>query len=274
MNKKVSIIIPCYNQGRYVSEAIQSALDQTYDNIEIVCINDGSTDNTSAVVHQFITSHKEIIFIDNKDNHGVIQVRNQAIDASNGDYILPLDADDIIAPTYVEKAVKILDENPQIGVVYCKARFFGDKDKDMDLPSFNMGILFENCVDNCALFRKCDFLKVGKYKSYMKNGLEDWDFWLSFLEKGYQFFRIEESLFLYRQYKGASRSDLAIKHEEELQQNIVRHHPELYLNSDDCIRRIFREDCEPKYKKYKSLWNLSLVLITLELVALVFILCK
>ena len=274
MNKKVSIIIPCYNHGAYVKDALGAAVNQTYANIEIICINDGSTDNTREAVRQFMADHKDIIFIDNSVNQGVIAVRNQAIEASSGDYILPLDADDMIDPTYVEKATKILDKNPQIGVVYCKTRLFGDKDEELVLPPFSMDILFSNCVNNCALFRKSDFLEVGKYKAYMKNGLEDWDLWLSFLEKGCQFFRIEEPLLLYRQYKGPSRSDLACSHLEELFQNIVRHHPKLYLTSDTCIRRIFKQDYEPKYRKYKKLWHLALAVIVVEMLALLFILYR
>ena len=95
MNKKVSIIIPCYNQGMYVAEAIQSALDQTYNDIEIVCVNDASTDNSREVIRKFADEHNNIIFIDNPENIGVIASRNKAIDACSGEYILPLDADDI-----------------------------------------------------------------------------------------------------------------------------------------------------------------------------------
>lgn len=270
MGEKVSIIIPCYNQGIYVAEAIQSALDQTYDNIEIVCVNDASTDNSREVIRKFADEHKEIIFIENPENKGVINSRNKAIAACSGEYILPLDADDIIKPTYVAKAMQVFAEKPEIGVVYCKARFFGSKNEDWDLPDFGMHILFDNCVFNSALFRKSDFMKIGQYKPYMKSGAEDWDLWLSLLEEGIRFYRLDEVLFLYRKYKSESRSDHSGEHVEDVYRNIVRHHPQLYLNSDACISKIFKMDYQPKYKKYKNLWTAFVVIAVIEFLILIF----
>lgn len=268
MGKKVSIIIPCYNQGSYVAEAIQSALDQTYGNIEIVCVNDASTDNSREVIRKFADEHNEILFIDNPENKGVIYSRNKAISACSGDYILPLDADNKIKPAYVEKAAKILDENPDAGVVYCRVQRFGLKEDEWALGNFETDMLFCNCVDNCSMFRKADFMEVGQYKQYMKNGLEDWDLWLGFMDKGFAFHKIDEMLLLYRTYKAESRSNRAQKNEEELFRNIVRNHPQLYLNSDACIRRIFKTDYEAKYRKYKKLWNVVLVIAVVELAIL------
>ena len=270
MNEKVSIIIPCYNQGMYVAEAIQSALDQTYDNIEIVCVNDASTDNSREVMQKFANEHNEIIFIDNPENKGVIYSRNKAISACSGEYILPLDADDIIKPSYVEKAMRIFVKDPKIGVVYCKARFFGSKNEDWDLPDFGMHILFDNCVFNSALFRKSDFIKIGQYKHYMKNGAEDWDLWLSFLEAGVKFYRLDETLFLYRKYKSSSRSFHSGENVDDVYQNIVRHHRDLYLNSNECISKIFKMDYQPKYKKYKNLWTAFVVIAIVEFLIIIF----
>ena len=117
LNKKVSIIIPCYNQGRFVGEAIQSSLNQTYKNIEIVCVNDCSADNSSEIIKDFAKKYKNILFFDLTENKGVINARNLAIEACRGDYILPLDADDTIEPTYVEKAIQILDKK-QVFYIY------------------------------------------------------------------------------------------------------------------------------------------------------------
>lgn len=271
MNKKVSIIIPCYNQGRYVAEAIQSALEQTYKNIEIVCINDASTDNTRDVIAKLAEEHKnKIVFIENPENQGVIYSRNRAIDICSGEYILPLDADNMIKPTYVEKAAKVLEENPKVGVVYCRVERFGKNKGEWALGRFETDMLFCNCVENCSMFRKTDFLAVGQYKQYMKNGLEDWDLWMSFMDKGFSFYKIDEILLLYRTYKEESRSEQACRHVKELCLNVVRNHPQLYLKNDDCILNIFREDYEPKYRKYKMLWNGCLVIAILELLVILF----
>ena len=146
----------------FVEEAILSALNQTYKNIEIVCIDDCSTDETKSILSQIQNKYSQIVILENSENKGVVYSRNKAIEMSTGEYILPLDSDDTIGPTYIEKAVKILDENKKIGIVYCKARFFGIKNEEWNLPEYNpQKIIFGNCIFCSALFRKSDFEKVG-----------------------------------------------------------------------------------------------------------------
>lgn len=278
MSTKVSIIIPCYNNAKYVQEAIDSAIRQTYDNIEIICINDGSDDNSSEKINEMINkSKRKITFIDNKQNCGVIYARNTAIDSCTGEYILPLDADDKIAETYVEKAVRILDSNPAIGVVYSKAELFGAKSGPWELPEFDStNILFQNCVFVSAVFRKRDFLNVGKYKTYMKEGCEDWDLWLSFVEKQIGFYRIDEVLFYYRQYNDTSRSDLCMENIDSVYKNLVKNHSQLYANNDLVVNKILKMDYQSfikiknKYQKYKKLFHICLAVAIIECLVLLF----
>lgn len=282
MAKKVSVIIPCYNQAEFVKEAIASALAQTYKNIEMVIINDGSSDNSSEVINSAIKGLDNVIFIDNKDNQGVVRSRNMAISASGGEYILPLDADDTIEPTYVEKAVNVLENSPQIGIVYSKARFFGAVNGAWKLPEFNKeNILFQNCIFCSALYRKVDFYKAGGYKEYMKNGFEDWDLWLSFLELGVEVHRIDEVLFNYRQHLGGNRSDYCNGHGKSVLPPLVKNHMKLYLSSDKCLNslvELLEGDCvnaKDYYKKllsYKRLCNRVLYpLLFLETVIILFL---
>ena len=115
----------------------------------------------SKIAMNFITNNKNIIFFDEEENKGVVYARNMAIDAASGDYILPLDADDKIEPSYVEKAAKILDNNSDIGIVYCNAEFFGAKTGKCKLPEFNEELfLTTNCIFATAMFRKKDFLNM------------------------------------------------------------------------------------------------------------------
>lgn len=242
MQKKVSIIISCYNQELYIKEAIDSALNQTYKNIEVICVNDASSDKSVDVIKEY-EKLDNFIFINNSENKGVISSRNEAIKIATGEYILPLDGDDIIEPTYAEKAVKILDENPDIGIVFCHARLFGKGMKtsyfiptDYDLNK----MLFVNQVFNSAFFRKKDFDSVGGYKHYMDLGWEDWDLWLSFLEKGLKIYLIPEVLFNYRKQISNSRTGNANSNIDELYSNILKNHIELYANNKHCIDKIFR----------------------------------
>lgn len=282
MDKKVSVIIPCYNQAKYVCDAINSVLAQTYKNIEIVIVNDASDDDSRIVIEQYIQGKNNILFINNKENQGIIDVRNTAIDSAKGEYILPLDADDTIEPAYIEKAVKILNEYPQIGVVYCKARFFGSKNTNWDLPEFDKtNILFDNCIFCTALFRKADFIKAGKYKKNMQNGCEDWDLWLSFIELGYDIYRIDEILFNYRQYdKELSRTNHCKNNLEDVFANIGINHSRLYFTNKICQKKIFKTDLEnlknreKKYKKYKKLFNVTIIILILAIIINAFLVVK
>lgn len=270
---KVSIIIPCYNQGKYVAEAINSALRQTFKDIEIVCVNDGSTDNSVEIIKSFENKYKNFIFLNNKENRGVIYSRNFAIKNCNGTYILPLDADDIIEPTYVEKAVKILDNNPNIGIVYCKAKIFGNYDKYWNLKPFNKSdILYENCIFCSAIFRKSDFIKIGGYNNNMKYGCEDYDLWLSFIEQGLEVFQINEILFSYRQYDETSRTTISLKNKKEIWNNLIKNHINLYLNDENFLERLIFSNpikTNKKYKKYKKMFNKLFPITIIELIIII-----
>lgn len=270
---KVSIIIPCYNQGKYVAEAINSALRQTFNDIEIVCVNDGSTDNSVEIIKLFENKYKNFIFLNNEENRGVIYSRNFAIKNCNGTYILPLDADDIIEPTYVEKAVKILDNNPNIGIVYCKAKIFGNYDKYWNLKPFNKSdILYENCIFCSALFRKSDFIKIGGYNNNMKYGCEDYDLWLSFIEQGLEVFQINEILFSYRQYDETSRTTISLKNKKEIWNNLIKNHINLYLNDENFLERLIFSNpikTNKKYKKYKKMFNKLFPITIIELIIII-----
>ncbi len=119
---KVSVIIPCFNDGKYIDEAVDSILAQTYQDFEIIIVNDGSTDEfTNNLLKNYKKPRTSVLC---KTNGHLSSARNHGIKNSNAEYILPFDADDIFEPTYLEKAVDILDKNPEIGVVTCDIRLF------------------------------------------------------------------------------------------------------------------------------------------------------
>lgn len=277
MDKKVSVIIPCYNQGKYVSDAINSVLAQTYKDIEIVIVNDGSTDNSNEIIKTFADKYKNILFFDENKNKGVINARNMAIEAASGEFILPLDADDTIEPTYIEKAVKILKENPNIGIVYCKARMFGIKNEYWDLKDFDKSnILYDNCIFCSALFRKADFIKVGMYKDYMLYGCEDYDLWLSFIEQGFDVYRIDEILFNYRQYEEDSRSTICSKNQDNIWKALIKNHIDLYLGDEQFLEKIHNDfkKVNKKLKKYKKLFNIFLPIMIVELIIIIILIIQ
>lgn len=229
MNPKVSVIIPYYNDKKYIFETLESVNQQTYQNIEIILVDDGSTDEESVQLFNSIQlkDGKKLHEI----NAGPSKARNLGISQASGKYILPLDADDKIAPSYIEKAVVVLEENPQCGIVYCEGRLFGAVESKWELPSFTMGrMLLQNIIFNAGMFRKENWEECGGYDENLKVGIEDWDFWLSMLELDITVCQIPEELFFYR-IKPVSRNLSFYENQELVRDNylLVQHkHRALY----------------------------------------------
>ncbi len=239
----VSVIVPCFNDGEYIEDAINSVLNQTYKEIEIIICDDGSNDkNTLNLLRKFENKGIKVIY---QSNQGPSAARNNAISHSSGVYILPLDADDKIGSTYIEDAVAVLDEKPNIGIVYCKGMFFGKRNTTWDLPPYNLlSMLTGNIIFVSALFRKSDWKKVGGFCTEFKIGLEDYDFWLSILELGREVYQIPKRLFYYRK-KSTSRSlqfDSNIDSVKAVYRLLYVRHSKLYeMHSDEyCI--VLREE--------------------------------
>ncbi|MCK5677308.1 MAG: glycosyltransferase family 2 protein, partial [Flavobacteriaceae bacterium] len=204
-NIEISVIIPCYNDGTYIHETIESLNQQTYKDFEIIIIDDASTDKTTKeTLANLKQNNLQVLFLEKNSGPGI--ARNTGIEIARGKYILPLDADDKIAPTYLEKAKKILETEENTGIVYCQAEFFGKISKKWELPKYEFPeILVSNMIFATAMYRKSDWKTVGGYNGNMIYGYEDYDFWLSLLELGRNVYQIDEILFYYR-IKEDSRS--------------------------------------------------------------------
>ena len=196
--ERVSVIMPCYNDGQYIEEALYSLRAQTYLNWELIVIDDGSDEPETLRVLEQLEEMPYVRLL--RTNHvRPAGARNAGIQAARGTYILPLDADDTIEPTYMEKAVKILNENPHVGVVYCKADLFGEQSGPWGLPDYSLrAMLQDNIVFVTSMFRREDWERVGGFNTNMHAGMEDYDFWLSILELDREVVQIPEVLFHYR----------------------------------------------------------------------------
>lgn len=229
MNKgKVSIIVPCYKQAEFLSETLDSVLAQFYSNWECIIVNDGSPDNTEEIAKSYLTKDSRIKYL-SKKNEGIAIARNTGISHSNGEYILPLDADDLIVPHYIEKAMERFISHPETKLVYCKARKFGVVNEPWDLEEFDYNqFIWSNCIFNSAIFRRADFDKTDGYNPNMISGLEDWDFWLSFLKRDDIVYRLDDVMFYYR-IKDKSRStELSMHFNDKMLIQICNNHPDIY----------------------------------------------
>lgn len=226
-NEKVSIIIPCYNQANYLPEALDSVFAQTYANWECIIINDGSSDNTDIVAQHYLMQDNRFKYI-KQSNKGPAAARNAGIEYSCGEFILPLDADDLIEPSYLERALKVFALNPNTKLVYCKADRFGLVNEPWDLEDYNYDhFIWNNCIFCSSMFKRSDSLKAGGYNANMAYGLEDWDFYLSLLDKGDIVYRIDDVLFHYR-IKEISRTTELNESRNKMLIQICNNHARIY----------------------------------------------
>ncbi len=237
----VSIVVPFFNDGKYINEAIDSALSQTHSPLEIIVVNDGSTDRESIEILE--SADWPMTHVIHAGNKGPAAARNMGISASRGKYILPLDADDRIHPTYVERATSILESEPCVGIVYCLAEYFGQTSGRWDLPSYSFErMLLDNIIFTTALFRRQDWQSVGGMNESLRHGMEDYDFWLSLLEIGRKVVQIPEVLFYYR-IKKASRTHHFMRSRENVidtYRAIYRNHPRLFSENQELYATVLR----------------------------------
>lgn len=195
MKPLVSVIVPLYNAAPYIGEALESIVASSYRPIEVIVMDDGSKDESRAVAEAFAKTHPEVIVM-HQENAGVSAARNHAIREAKGEWILPVDADDKIAPDYISHAMdRIADE---VRVISCKAEFFGAKEGEWKLPPYSPELLaHRNMIHIASLFRKADWQRVGGFceeEIYR----EDWDFWLSIMALGGTYIRLDEVGLYYR----------------------------------------------------------------------------
>ena len=194
---KVSVVIPCFNAGEYLDEAVQSALAQTWQDLEVVIVDDGSTDPSTLDLLRQARWPRTRIF--HQANAGPAAARNRAVREAGGRYILPLDADDTIEPSYVEKAVAVLEARPNVGCVYCKARKFGAEQGPWNLPVYTLReLVIDNVIFVTYLYRKADWESVGGYNEKLRHGVEDYDFWVKIAHLGREVVQLDDYLFNYR----------------------------------------------------------------------------
>ena len=199
---KVSVIIPCYNLGAFLDEAVKSVLGQSFEDFEIVIVNDGSTDElTNQMLQKYDRPRTKVLWT---ENQGLPSARNNGITTSQGDYVCCLDADDKYHADFLAKTVEILDmdRSEEIGFVTTWVQVFGEENRIWMTADYNPPRLaLENVVHVASIFRRTCWEKVGGYAPNLREGYEDWNFWLSIVASGYRWSCVREPLFYYRKRK-------------------------------------------------------------------------
>ena len=190
-NPLVSIITPCYNYGRFLSETLQCVIAQTYQNWECIIINDGSKDNTEAIGLKYAKLDSRIIY-NYQENTGLAGARNNALCIAKGDYIQLLDADDLLEKEKLQLQVELMQDSPNIDLIYSSMKLFKSDApiriyEDFDLPnnvkpSGKNEIIINALLDDtfflpgCVFFRRRLYERTGNFNETLY-GLEDWNYW-------------------------------------------------------------------------------------------------
>ncbi len=227
---KVSVIIPCFNLGQYLEEAVQSVLEQHFQDFEILIVDDGSTEQETLRLLEGYSRPRTTLF--RTPNQGLAKARNFLISRARGEYFCALDADDKLHPQFLEKTVATLDSDSSLTFVSTHLRMFGLEDRTWpseprcDLPA----LLAEDTVITAALVRRAAVIAVGCYDERMPHqGDEDWDLWISLAEAGYKGGTLPDVLFFYRRRLGAMSAGCSVGVVHiDLMRYLIRKHGDSY----------------------------------------------
>ena len=227
----ISIIIPCYNHGKYLTGAIASA--KALSKIvacEIIIVDDGSTDVSTISYLNELKSDSSVTVLF-QENKGPSAARNNGIIRATSRYILPLDADNRINPEAFARASSILNAQPEIAIIYGDQARIGAVNEIIQPGPFNLQrLMLANYIDVCALFRREVWEVTGGYDERFRHGLEDWEFWLHAAFKGFKFHYEPEVQYDYT-VLSASRTEKLIgskSRQDAIQALLIAKHPSFY----------------------------------------------
>lgn len=228
-NPTITIIIPCYNDFQYIEQSVQSALNQTYPNIEVIVVDDGSNAETKTVLKKIEPKISQLI---TQENQGQSTARNIGIQAAKGEFILVLDSDDYFEPSFCEESVAVFSTDASIKIVTCQATLlFSDDKKELYIPNGGdiKSFMYGNCALGTSMFKKEDWKIVSGYDETMRSGFEDWEFFIRLLKSGGTAFVIQKPLYTYRK-REASTTTRANKARYDLLHFIFTKHKDLYVS--------------------------------------------
>ncbi|MDA8194122.1 MAG: glycosyltransferase [Thermaerobacter sp.] len=238
----VSVVVPCYNQGLFLGEALQSLADQTYPALEVIVVDDGSGLDTQSEIRRLQARYSFTLVT--QANGGLSRARNVGIAHASGRYILPLDADNRLAPAAITQLVERMrsaqTDNPDVMFVYQDKVLFGLEDRYVPHQPYNLyRLLTDNFADACCLIDRRIFDWGFQYNETMKDGYEDWEFHLRLGVYGFQGVRLAGHTFLYRRW-GYSMVNAADQKKRQLMAKIESELATLYLpRHQRAIKRVW-----------------------------------
>jgi glycosyltransferase involved in cell wall biosynthesis len=225
----VSVIVPCFNHGRYLTGCIESILEQDYPELEVIVIDDASTEDSTLAVLAELETGKRVSVLRQPENAGPSAARNRGIEAARGRYVLPVDSDNLLMAGAVASLVAQLQAaGEQVGFIYPNCQYFGTRDDYFQPPSYNLFLLMEgNFCDTCSLIDRAVFDAGIRYPEHILLGHEDWDFALTLAARGVWGEPAREPTLLYRK-EGFTRSDAVEYARDAFHEGVAQRHPELF----------------------------------------------
>ena len=213
----VSVLIPHHNQAGFLEECVESVRAQTHPEVEIVVIDDASTQEKAQAVLERLDGDGDVALIRLEENRGPSHARNVGVQRSRGRYVLPVDSDNLLFPDAVERLVAQLVDAPEnVGFIYPNIQFFGNREDYYEVPEYNLyTLLHGNFCDTCSLLDREIFEAGEYYAENIKLGHEDWEFALRLASRGVRGEAARGPTLRYRKW-GFNRSD------------VVDHSPELF----------------------------------------------
>ncbi len=215
---RVSAVIPVLNNVKYMDEALESLRRQNYPSLEIVIVDDGSTDPGSIAFLEKLRDKDIQLF--RQDHSGPAAARNRGVAESEGELLLFLDSDDFFEVDFLKEAIPRINESEKTGAVSSWARLFGAMNETKKYRGGDhLNFIIKNESVNAALVKRSVFEEIGGFDENLKEGLEDWDFWLNMTFKGYRVEVIPRVLFHYR-ISEHSRNREALKEHDRIREKI------------------------------------------------------
>lgn len=221
----VSVVVPCYNGGRFIDQLLDSLSRQTFRDFELIIVDDGSRDDTRAKLATLDKSVQIIL----QDNQGPGAARNTGIARARAPIVLALDCDDTLDPTFLQETASLMQSSPpDVGFIFTHERLTGLRQGTEPRYFKLFDQLFINRVPSCVMFRKKAWSDVGGYDAAMREGYEDWEFTIALAAAGYRALVIPRALFTYRvSHEGLLLRTSSMMH-GELWRRIRTKHRDLY----------------------------------------------
>ena len=232
---KISVLMPVYNAEKYIAEAIDSILAQTFTDFEFIIINDGSTDKTAEIIRSY--KDPRIVFVDNEKNQGLITVLNQGLNMARGEYIARMDADDISFPERFAEQIEFMDAHPDVGLLGAQLQMFGDRHWKSAYPE-KIGILDANNINHpTVMLRKSVFDKYNLHYDHDYIAAEDYELW-SRVVRYTKIVNLPDVLLKYRWHsanESVKKKKLQLKNTMRIQENVLD-----YISGTEKTKNLLR----------------------------------